>query len=148
MNAADGSIRSRVATYSAGGGSRSLNAVLDNRGLLQVDEQLDWRNDSGQSANSGTIRVTAAHLTLNQTGTDPRFTNTGSIEVAIGTGFGINAGAVVQDGGTMARGRQALTLNSVNATLETDMTGGQVATTLNTTTVNGPGRLLNPAGGR
>jgi VCBS repeat-containing protein len=148
VNAPEGIVRSLQATGSGpGGGGRRLEATLDNQGLLDVTQYgLDWRNDSGQSTNSGTIQVgSRVGLGLGQVGTDPRFTNTGTIEVSADGYFGVSSGAVMHNSGTWLM-NGGLTLDSVTLTLQTDITAGQVATYLNGTTVNGPGMFVNPAG--
>ena len=137
VNAVDGTLST------SGGLGALLQAPLDNQGSLDLQQGLFWQNTSGQSRNSGSI-VSDGDLTLLQTGTDPSFTNTGLIQVAGDTTFSISSGSFVQGGQLQVPGH--LYLSGVNATLDADTTGGQVSSYLEFSTVDGSGKLINPAG--
>src|SRR5262249_57309145 len=90
-----------------GGGSRGLTAQRDNRGLPEVEASLfSLGKPSATHVNSGTISVTSVpaggDFFITQTGTNPSFTNTGTISIGSGATFEIRGGAFNQNTGTIS----------------------------------------------
>jgi fibronectin-binding autotransporter adhesin len=79
-NAAGGTINAAVGT---GGGSRFLNAQLDNRGTINVNRPLTLAANSAAHLNSGTINAYQT-VTINQSGASSSFTNSGAINLTGG----------------------------------------------------------------
>ncbi len=78
----------------AGGGSRTLGLELANAGTVTIAQGTTVNRASAQHVNSGTIAVSAADLTIQQSGATPSFTNTGVVDVAASrTLFLTSAGA-------------------------------------------------------
>ena len=159
-NAPTGTITSLVGT----GGPRTLGVQLDNQGLLTVNQPLTINRSSSLNANSGTIDMTAADLTINQSGTSPSFTNTSSGTLTVGAGrtLTLTNGSFTQ-GGTLNGGGalslstvtsnfsnpftlSALTITAGSATFATNVSTSALALNLAGTTINGPGTITNPAG--
>ncbi len=64
-----------LSVLTGAGGSRTLTAVLDNRGMVQLGTSLAMNAASAQHLNTGTIDVAGGNLTLTQSGTTPSFLN-------------------------------------------------------------------------
>ena len=114
--------RRAITTLVGTGGTRTLDAQLDNQGTLTLGQPLTVSHASGAHTNSGTIDLTAADLTLTQSGTTPSFTNTGTINVPAGRTLtlqgGVTGGAgqnYFYNGGTLGG---AGTVSLLNSTLQ------------------------------
>ncbi|MFN8178933.1 MAG: T9SS type A sorting domain-containing protein [bacterium] len=127
------------------GGSRTLTAQIDNRGTLSVGTSLTINKASADHLSSGTIDVSGGNLTLTQTGTTPTFTNSGTLTIAAGRTVSANGGELIHTG-TSPSGGGTLSLNSVTATLNSDLSNAGVALSVSSSTVNGPGTLIDAAG--
>ncbi|MCC7003763.1 MAG: hypothetical protein IT357_16520 [Gemmatimonadaceae bacterium] len=125
-----------------GPGARTLNAQLDNRGLLDVAYPLTIGRPSSAHVNSGTIDLTLANLTLNQSGTTPSFTNTGTILVPTGRTMSVSGGVLDLTAGLFDG--PSGTLNTSGTTLSFNINTVRTNFTLATTTV--PGTFTIPAG--
>src|SRR5438477_13074771 len=70
-----------ISPLQGAGGLRTIAAQLDNQSTLTIGDPqgLTFGRAGAVSTNSGTIAVTTGSLTLNQSGTTPSFTNTGTI---------------------------------------------------------------------
>ncbi|MBI4319196.1 MAG: hypothetical protein HY675_11965 [Chloroflexi bacterium] len=68
--------------YGNYGGGREIQAQVDNRGAINVGIDTAITKASAQHTNSGTINVSGGSLYVNQSGTNPSFTNIGIISVA------------------------------------------------------------------
>jgi hypothetical protein len=121
-NAAGATIRA----IAGGGGSRYLNAQLNNQGLLSVETPLSMNQSSVQDVSGGTINVTGGNLSVTINGASPSFSVTGGT-VSISTGFAltINNAEYTQTGGT----------TTVNGTL----TGGATGVNIQAGTLGGSG---------
>ncbi len=77
------------------GGARTLSAQLDNQGALQVNLAFTLNRASSTHVNSGTITLAGTgDFTINQTGTTPSFTNSGTVVVPTGRTLTIAGGAI------------------------------------------------------
>jgi hypothetical protein len=109
-NAVGATLHSNVGT----GGSRTLEAQLDNQGTLDVDQPLALTKASAVHANSGAIDLTIQSMIVSQSGTTPSFTNTGAVNVGPGRSLSVTGGAVSLAGGTVTGANTAtITLNTV-----------------------------------
>jgi len=135
-NAASGTITTALGT----GGTRSLNAQLDNRGTLTLDQPLTLNKASAAHLNSGTITV-LSRLTILQTGTSPSFTTSGAINIASGDSVAVTGGAFNYSGGVMA-GPGAIAFASTALTLTPDLTTAAVPFSFTSTTVGGSGHVI------
>jgi len=98
-NGANGKIHSLRGTHSQG--TRTLDAVLKNEGLLSVEHPLTINRESADHTNSGSIVVkNIGTLTLLQAGTTPSFSNTGTIQVDSARLMTILGGSFNHDPGT------------------------------------------------
>src|SRR5262249_14101721 len=79
------------------GGPRTLAAQLVNQGTLTVTQSLTLDKASAAHSNSGTITLSGGDLTINQSGTNPSFTNNGSIAVASSRTLTVNSGTWTQN---------------------------------------------------
>ncbi len=140
VNEAGGELR----VLAGAGGGRTLAAELDNRGTVTVAQDLTLSKISAAHVNTGTLTLSGADLTLNQSGTSPSFTNSGILDVGNGSILKINSGAFNYSGGTLT-GTGALQLSSVTLNLTPDLSNATTTVLLSGTTVNGPGRLINAA---
>ena len=77
VNAAGGTIR----TLAGAGGSRVLAAQLDNSGSLDLQFALSLARAGAQHVNRGALALTAANLSVTQSGTTPSFTNLGDLRL-------------------------------------------------------------------
>lgn len=120
-------------------GVRTLSAVLDNRGTVNVNADLLVQNTIGGSAvNSGTIDVTGGNMTMSGSGLGS-FINTGTLTVAAGRTFtlvngqfanfnsttGALSGGTFTIAGSLRVADAAIKSNSANLTL--DGAGADVA---------------------
>jgi len=114
------------------GGSRILAATIDNRGTITASagEPLTIAS-AGAHTNSGTIDLSAAGLSLSQTGS---FTNTGTVTIGFGQAFVIAGGAVNQNGGTFG-GAGSVSLYSLTAVFSAAVTPAALALTGSTATL-------------
>jgi hypothetical protein len=136
VNAPTGVIRS-----TAGQGGRTLNAQLDNQGLIDLQNALTIARPSSAHVNSGTISVALGTLTVTQSGTAPSFTNTGTITIAPARTMAVSGGTLTLTGGTLDG--PAGTLSTSGATVNLDVASARTRLTLTTTTV--PGTVTIPA---
>lgn len=102
-------------TVGSGGGTRALNAQLDNRGLVTVGATLGVTRTSAAHLNSGTINLTGGSLTFDQGGAGPSVTNSGTITLGTARTLTCDAGAftnaaggTLQGAGTLAVGGASL----------------------------------------
>jgi subtilisin family serine protease len=137
-NAADGTILSDPGT----GGSRTLNALVDNEGLITVSATLTISRASAAQINNGTTSLTA-NLTVTLSGSGASYTNNGTINVGSGTTFTISGGPLTNfSGGTLSGGVYNLagTFKFDNAAITTNAAGltliGPSGTIVNQSNVN------------
>ena len=120
-----------------------LTAVLDNQGGVQVDGPLTLNAASADHLNSGTITLGTGNLTLNQSGTTPSFTTTGSVVVGSGRTLQVNGGAFnyanASPGGLAGLG--TVSFSSVTVGLNPDFTQDTLSWALSNSTVNGAGTV-------
>jgi hypothetical protein len=92
------------------GGSRTLDAMLDNQGSVQVNHPLTIGRPNALHTNRGTIDVVGGDLTINQSGGNPAFINSaaGIIGIAAGRTVKITAGNVTNDIGARILGSGTL----------------------------------------
>jgi hypothetical protein len=87
------------------GGTRTLNAQLDNQGTLTVAQPLSMTKASAAHTNSGTIDVAGGDLTVTQSGSPATFGNPGTINIAAGRTLNISGGSLTNfSAGTLAGG--------------------------------------------
>ncbi len=128
-------------TAAAGaGGTRSLNAQLDNQGTLTLNRPLTLNKASAAQLNSGTITV-LGKFTLLQTGTSPSFTNSGAINIASGDTVAVTGGTFNYSGGTIA-GPGAISFASTSLALTPDLSTATVPYSFTSTTVGGTGHVI------
>ncbi|RKX23356.1 MAG: hypothetical protein DRP45_10590, partial [Candidatus Zixiibacteriota bacterium] len=84
-------------------GGQSICAELDNQGTMNIGWPLALDFASANHSNSGTINLIGGNLAIDQSGTTPSFTNTGTITVDSGRTLDVNGGAFDnQSTGTLA----------------------------------------------
>ncbi|MEZ5064302.1 MAG: hypothetical protein R3B81_06175 [bacterium] len=127
------------------GGSRGLNAQLVNQGLLSVGTALTMSRASADHQNLGWIDVSGGNLTVSQSGTTPTFQTAGTITIAAGRTLAVSGGEWIYAGGPVTGGG-TISLASLVATLQTNLSNADVDLVLSSTTVNGPGWLMDAAG--
>ena len=133
-NAAGGTITAAIGT----GGTRSLNAQLDNQGTVTLNRQLTLNKASAAHMNSGTIAVNDK-FTILQTGTSPSFTNSGAINIS--DTVVVQGGAFNYAGGTIS-GPGAITFSSTSLTLTPNLATATVPFSLTSSTVGGTGHVI------
>ena len=126
------------------GGPRTINAQLDNQGTITFNQPLALTRASAAHTNSGTINVTGADWTLNQSGTGASFTNTGTVTIGASRTWTVNGGALNLTAGTVS-GAGTLALLNTTANFATGFSNSVTALALNNVIVNGPGTLTNAA---
>ena len=89
VNAAGGTISASTPFADA---PRYLTAQLDNQGTLTTSGPLVLNAASAQHTNEGTINVSGGDLTVSQSGTNPSFTNSGTITIGSGRTLQFNGG--------------------------------------------------------
>ena len=160
LNAAGATIH----VTSGGGVFRNLNATLDNHGTLLVNQAVTMAHGSSDHFNraDGTITVNA-NLTINQTGTTPTFTNSGTVTVASGRTLTVDGSPFTHDGGSLSgagflvitdastvslvdQSVANVTLVTTTTALQTDGSNSNSTMTITNSTVNGPGNLINQSG--
>ncbi len=140
-------------------GSANINAELDNQGTMSLEWPLSLTVASANHTNSGTISLTGGSLHINQSGTTPSFTNTGTIVVNSGYTLDINAGTFDYPSGSITgegtldfyqatvtwvpklNWDGSLILNSSTLTIS-DSLLIQSRTPVNYSTINGTGNIL------
>jgi hypothetical protein len=119
VNASDGTIH----TLAGNGGSRTLNAQLDNEGTINVDAPLDVNFASNYAdVNNGTINVTGGDLSFNEADSTSSFTNSGTMFIDTGRTLTVqfnDSNFAEADGGSVT-GTGTLHLNRVAATFSGD----------------------------
>jgi fibronectin-binding autotransporter adhesin len=95
-----------IAIEPGSGGSRALNAMLDNQGLVKVNQPVTISRFNALHVNSGTIDVTGGDLTITQSGGNPGFINSapGTVGIAAGRTLKITAGNVTNEVGAQIVG--------------------------------------------
>ena len=156
-----------------GGGSRQLNAALDNQGALTVSvdstRSLSVTKANAAHLNTGTITIASGALTITQSGTSS-FAQNGALDAAGGdfaltqaatgsvtlTGttlvganrvFSVGGGTFAYNAAASLAGTGTVVLQGgVVATLGASFSNDTLALRLNNATVNGTGTLTNVAG--
>ena len=147
-NASGGLITASAGT---GFGSRTINATLVNQagGTLTANYPLTVNVTSGAAANAGTINATTGNITFNLGGTSPSLTNTGTVAIASGDTFTVSGGTFNYTSGSVGSATAGGTLSLQSTTANHANDFSDAATfhmLLGSTTVNGPGKLINVAG--
>jgi hypothetical protein len=88
VNSTTGRIDARSVT-----GGQFILAELDNQGIFDIQYPLTLNSASANHTNSGTINVTGGNFVITQSGTNPSFTNTGTMVIDNGFILDINGGA-------------------------------------------------------
>jgi len=140
INAPGATLAARVGA----GSQRTLGAAVDNQGTLLVEANLNWNKNGGQHLNSGTITLSGANINLTQNG-GASFTTTGTIDLGSGNTFDVNSGTWDYAGGSIT-GSGTLDFSNVTLNLTPDLSNADHLLLLTSTTVNGPGQLINEAG--
>lgn len=144
VNATGGIIASRAGT----GGARNLQVALNNQGSIVVEQDLTVNAPSADHLNSGTITLTTGSLTLNQSGTTPTFTTTGTVIVGAGRTLQVNGNvfnyANAAPGGLAGLGTVAFSGAVLNLT--PSFSNDSLSLSLLNSTVAGPGTLTNAVG--
>ncbi len=124
VNAADGTIFASRGSFSAG--TRTLDAVLDNEGILDVQHTFSMSRADADHVNSGNIEVTNnGSFTLTQSGADPTFTHSGNIHIDVNRIMTIQSGTFTHDPGTTS-GDGTLRCEDVNVVGVTHGSGAAV----------------------
>jgi RHS repeat-associated protein len=122
------------------GGSRALNAILDNRGTLTVAQATTLAAASAAHSNSGTLNVIGGDLTVLQSGMGA-FTNTGTLNVAAGRTLNLSGGVL----GNFSNGTLSGGTYSLGGTLQ--FTGAHVVTNAATLVLDGAAaRVIDESG--
>jgi hypothetical protein len=127
------------------GGARGLSAQLDNQGLLDVAVPLTLNRGNSAHLNSGTIDLTAADLTITQSGSPSSFTNSGTMTLGTGRTLTVQNGTFNQAAGTLG-GPGTLALLNLTANFATALSNATTALVIAGTTINGTGTLTNATG--
>ena len=96
------------------GGSRALNAMLDNNGVIKVNQAVTVTRFNALHTNRGTIDVVGGDLTISQSGGNPGFINNapGAIGIAAGRTMKITAGTVINQLGAKILGSGTLDVSA------------------------------------
>jgi hypothetical protein len=87
------------------GGSRTLSLELNNQGTVNIGRDTTLTKDSAAHINSGMINVSGGSLTVLQTGTNPTFTNNGTLNISAGSTVNISGGSLTNfNAGTLTGG--------------------------------------------
>ncbi|MEX2140377.1 MAG: putative Ig domain-containing protein, partial [Pirellulales bacterium] len=141
INAADGEIRSSVGT----GGTRTLNAQLDNRGSLVVAQSLTLSEGSSAHTNSGAVDVQAGTLAFVSSST---YTQTaGTTAVADGATLSSTLPIQLQGGVLEGGGTVDSNVSNVGGTVSPGVSPGRLTIDGDYTQESG-GTLLIEVGGR
>ena len=127
------------------GGGRGLAADLDNLGTLTVQAPLILSGAGATHQSSGTVDVSVADLTIQQSGASPSFTNTGTVNVGTGRTLLLQGGTFLQSAGTLD-GTGTLSLLNTTLTLGTPLTSATLRVTIAGSTINGTGTFTNAPG--
>jgi hypothetical protein len=158
-------------------GDRTINATLINQGTVTVGvaaaRKLQITPPGGTaSSNSATITINSGLLQITQSGTNPSFTNSGTIQMvggsfSLGQPSGGNFGTFTTDGtlsigsgrtvtvtggvltipnGAIVTGAGTLSLSGATANVTPSFNTSLTGLTLLNSTWNGPGTLTNPLG--
>jgi len=160
------------ALIGAGGGARYLYAELDNQtgATVTVAEALTIDQDNATHTNAGDIVLNAANLTLtltsatfensglldatngsvaiNQSGTSPSFTNSGTLTIGTGQTAAFSNGAFAYPASGAIGGTGALSLDGVTADLTNSLDNSTFDINISSSTLNAinGGTLTNVAG--
>jgi hypothetical protein len=87
-------------------GTRTLDAMLDNKGTVTVNRDAILSGTSPAHTNSGVMKVTNGNLTVQPGGANPTFTNLagGSIDIGVGKTLRFTTGAVSNTAGALIDG--------------------------------------------
>ncbi|MBX3133716.1 MAG: hypothetical protein KF689_10065 [Gemmatimonadaceae bacterium] len=110
VNAATGTIRSLVGA----GGARTLGAELDNSGTLDIQQALAINRSASAHVNRSAIELTAANLSVVQSGAGPSFTNLGSITMAPDRQMSVTGGTLDLEGGVLTGHDATLSISSLS----------------------------------
>jgi hypothetical protein len=133
VNAPGGTISALLGT----GGVRTLNATVDNQGLISVQHPLTWNAVNVNNTLGGAVNVAGGNLTLAQSGTATA-TVTGTVTVGAGRAMTVNGGTIVQAGGVWA-GTGSLVFNDVTVAGPTPFVNvAGLPLTLRNTTIDAP----------
>jgi hypothetical protein len=172
-NPAGGTIDAPLGTS----GDRSLNATLINQGTVTVGvaaaRKLQITPPGGTaSSNSTTITINSGLLQITQSGTNPSFTNSGTIQlvggsfslgqpsgaaqgtltsggtisIASGRTVTVTGGVLTIPSGAIITGTGTLSLSGATANVTPNFNTSLTGLTLLNSTWNGPGTLTNPLG--
>jgi hypothetical protein len=125
-----------------GGGSRTLAAQLDNRGTLTMAQALTLSKASAAHSNTGMITLSGGDLTVSQSGTNPSFTNTGTITVQSQTFSITGGGLTVNASGILVS--QPSGVIAINGTLVGTTRNANLFAPQGTLSLNGPGTSTAP----
>ncbi len=113
VNAAGGVIRTLVGA----GGARTLAAQLDNSGTLDILQPLTIAKASAAHVHRSALALSAANLTVTQTGTAPSFTNLGSITLGTGRTLSVTGGSLNLADGTLTGMDATLSMQNVSLSM-------------------------------
>ncbi|HEY3220050.1 MAG TPA: invasin domain 3-containing protein [Gemmatimonadales bacterium] len=105
-----------ISVLSGSGGPRTLGAELDNQGTLTLARLLTLPQSSAHHTNSGTINLSGGSLAINQSGTLPSFTNTGTIVMGASDSLKLSSGSFNYTSGSISGGTVSLSSTAVTAT--------------------------------
>ncbi len=94
-------------------GSRSIDAQLDNRGLIEVQSPLAIARPNAAHINTGTIAMTDANLTVSGAGVS--FTNRGTLAIAAARTYSQTAGTFVNDTAGVVSGAGTMSVSMIAA---------------------------------
>jgi hypothetical protein len=125
------------------GGARTLNAALDNSGTLSLGAALTMSRSSSVHVNesTGLVDVSGGDLTLTQTGTNPSFTNNGTVTLGSGRTWSVTTGGLTLASGSTLGGTGTLVVSSGTVTLQTGLSNSTITFQPSNSTINGPGTL-------
>ncbi len=135
-NAAGATIDAQVGA----GGTRTLGAELNNQGTVTLGKALTINRAGAAHVNSGTITVTGGDLTLQQGGTTPSLTTSGTITIGAARTFQVNAGTLNYTGGSIG-GSGTLAISGATVAASQDFSTATTGLTLTTSTWGGSGKL-------
>lgn len=99
-------------TLGSGGGTRALNAQLDNRGLVTVGATLGVTRASAAHLNSGTVKLTGGSLTFSQSG-GASLVNSGTLTIGTTRALTLDAGTFTNAAGGILQGSGTLNVSGV-----------------------------------